>query len=126
MLAVSPFVLAHDADDEMEEPFGAAVVIIGLTDNDIELQVFADAFDWNRLEIFDPRERRIFDTKARGRLLRQGGLSEMVFAPEPSHYLADEDNYDEDVEDFLKRWPEGCYEFEGQRVDGPGPLDSEA
>lgn len=78
MLAVSPFVLAHDADDEMEEPFGAAAVIIRLTDNDIELQVFADAFDWNRLEIFDPRERRIFDTKARGRLLSQGGLTEMV------------------------------------------------
>ena len=122
MLAASPFVLA----DENEEPFGAAVIIIELTDNDIELQIFADAFDWNRLRIFDPRERMIFDTRTRGRLNRQGGLSEMAFASEPSHYLVEEDDYDEDVEDFLRRWPEGFYEFEGQRVRGLGPLDSEA
>ena len=126
MLATSPFVLAGGDEDANEEPFGAAVIIIELTDNDIELQVFADAFDWTRLQIFDPRERLIFDTKARGRLRRQGGLSEITWASEPSHYLNDEDNYDEEVEDFLSRWPEGYYEFEGERVDGLGPLDSEA
>jgi len=129
MLSTSTLVLAHendDDDDENETPFGAAVVIIELTDNDIELQVFADAFDWNRLRIFDPRDRLIFDTRARGRLRRQGGLSEIVFASEPSHYLEDEDDYDESVEDFLRRWPEGDYEFEGQRLHGLGPLDSDA
>lgn len=125
-LATSPPVLADDENDENEEPFGAAVIIIELTDNDIELQVFADAFDWNRLQIFDPKERLVFDTKARGRLRRQGGLSELAFASEPSHFLNDEDEYDEEVEDFLKRWPQGYYEFEGQRLGGLGPLDSEA
>ena len=115
-----------DASDDDETPFGAAVVIIELTDNDIELQVFADAFDWNRLQVFDPGERLIFDTRARGKLRRQGGLSELAFASEPSHYLVEEDNFDEPVEDFLARWPEGCYEFEGRRLGGFGPLDGEA
>jgi hypothetical protein len=126
-LAAPPVVLADDdGDDENETPFGAAVIIIELTDNDIELQVFADAFDWNRLQIFDPKERLVFETKARGKLRRQGGLSELAFASEPSHYLDDEDDYDEEVEDFLRRWPEGYYEFEGRRLDGLGRLDSEA
>lgn len=125
-LASSPPVLAEMDDDEMEEPFGAAVIIIELTDNDIELQVFADAFDWDSLQIFDPRDRRVFATQARGRLRRQGGLSELTAASEPSHYLNDEDDYDEEVEDFLRRWPEGYYEFEGHRLGGLGRLSSEA
>lgn len=104
---------AQDATKENEIPFGAAVIIIELTDNDIELQVFADAFDWNRLEIFDPNERKVFNASSRGRLNRQGGMSEMFFASEPSHYLEDEPEYDEPVAAFLRRWPAGVYEFEG-------------
>jgi len=108
------------------EPYGAAVVIIELTDNDIEMQMFADAFDWSRLQINDPGGRLIFGTRSRGRLQRQGGLSELTFASEPSHYLDDEPDYDEEVEDFLNRWPEGYYGFKGRRVRGMGPLSSEA
>lgn len=120
-LMTAPVALA----DDDEAPFGAAVVIIELTDEDIELQFFADGFDWTRLEIFDPNERKVFDARARGRLTRQGGLSELVFASEPSHYLVDEDNFDEPVEAFLARWPEGNYEFEGQTTVGV-ELESEA
>lgn len=126
LLLTAPWFAVADDNDDKEEPFGAAVIIIELTDNDIELQVFADAFDWSRLQIFDPRERLVFDTRARGRLRHQGGLSELAWASEPSHYLIEEDNYDEDVEDFLRRWPEGYYEFEGKRLGGLGDLDSEA
>ncbi len=108
------------------EPFGAAVIIIELTDNDIELQVFADAFDWKRLQIFDPNDRRVFGTNARRRLRRQGGMSEMAFASEPSHYLNEEDDYDVEVEDFLRRWPAGNYTFEAERVDELAPLSSAA
>ena len=111
--------------EESETPFGAAVLIIELTDNDIELQVFADGFDYTRLKIFDPNERKVFDGRARGRLKRQGGLSEVFFASEPSHYLVDEPDFDEPVEDFLKRWPEGVYEFEGTVPKGPD-LEGEA
>jgi len=109
MLASSLFAVADRCEDEdkNETPFGAAVVIIELTDNDIELQVFADAFDWTRLQMVDPNERMIFDTKARGKLGRQGGLSEIVFASEPSHFLEDEPEFDESIigvePKFLKR-----------------------
>ena len=122
-LISTPMVLANDR----EIPFGAAVMIIELTDNDIELQVFADAFDWKRLEIFDPNEHKVFDATARGKLRRQGGMSEMFWASEPSHYLEDEDNFDEPVEAFLSRWPAGEYDFEGStgvgvKIDGEAIL----
>ncbi len=93
-------------------------MIIELTDNDIELQVFADAFDWEELEIFDPNERKVFEAKARSRLKRQGGMSELFFASEPSHFLVDEPDFDEPIEAFLRRWPEGIYEFEAETGSG--------
>ena len=39
-------------------------------------------------------------------------MSEMFWASEPSHFLDDEPNFDEPIEAFLQRWPEGVYEFE--------------
>jgi hypothetical protein len=105
-------------DNEAEEPFGATSVIIETTDNDIELQVFVDGFLWNKLQIFTPAERRIFKLRAQKNLRRQGGLSELFFASEPTHYLEDEPEYDGTVEEFLSRFPEGKYEFEGRTVDG--------
>lgn len=124
LLLTSPPLLAHDREHE-EEPLGAAVILIELTDNDIELQLFADAFDWTRLQVFDPRDRSIFDTRSQGRLTRQGGMSELAFASEPSHYLVDEPDFDESVERFLRRWPEGEYEFRAFRRGLP-PLESDA
>jgi hypothetical protein len=60
----------------------------------------------------------------RGLLAGLGPISS--FASEPSRYLDDEDDYDEEVEDFLKRWPAGNYEFEAHRLGGLAPLESEA
>jgi hypothetical protein len=105
-------------DDEVEEPFGATSVIIETTDNDIELQVFVDGVLWNKLQIFTPTDRRIFKLRAQKNLRRQGGLSELFFASEPTHYLEDEPEYDGTVEAVLSRFPEGKYEFEGRTVDG--------
>jgi hypothetical protein len=105
-------------DDKNAEPFGATSVIIETTDNDIELQVFVDGSLWNKLQIFTPAERRIFKLRAQKNLRRQGGLSELFFASEPTHYLEDEPEYDGTVEEFLSRFPAGKYEFEGRTVDG--------
>jgi len=104
--------------EEEENEFGATVVIIELTDNDIELQVFVDGFDYTRVQGFDPNEKRFLDMKAHGRLAAQNGFSEVFFASEPSHYLEDEPEYDESIDDFLARWPEGEYEFEGMTPAG--------
>ncbi len=100
-------------------------MIIELTDNDIELQVFVDGVLWKSLQIFAPNERRIFNLKTRRNIRRQGGLSELFFASEPTHYLEDEPEFDGTIEEFLARFPEGEYEFEGQTVND-GELEGQA
>ena len=114
-LLVGPALAENDADSQ---PFGAAVIIIELTDNDIELQAFVDGVEWERLQIFGPNERRIFNLRAQRNLRRQGGLSELFFASEPTHYLEDEPNFDGTIEEFLARFPAGKYEYEGQTRNG--------
>lgn len=121
---VSP-VLANDDGDDEEMPFGAAVMIIELTDNDIELQTFVDGVDWKRVRVFDPNEKKIYDARAQRKLKKQGGMSEMFWASEPTHYLEDEPNFDGTIEEFLARFPEGEYEFEGTTIEG-GELEDEA
>jgi hypothetical protein len=112
-------------DDEDDQPFGATTIIIELTDNDIELQVFVDGFEWKSLQIFAPNERRIFNLRTKRNIRRQGGLSELFFASEPTHYLEDEPDFDGTIEEFLARFPAGQYEFEGQTGNG-GELEGEA
>ncbi len=112
-------------DDEGEQPFGATSLIIELTDNDIELQVFVDGVLWKSLQIFAPNERRIFNLKTQRNIRRQGGLSELFFASEPTHYLEDEPEFDGTIREFLIRFPEGEYEFEGQTVND-GELEGQA
>ncbi len=103
---------------EDEKPFGATAVIIETTDNDIELQVFVDGTRWKTLEIFTPDDRRVFNLKTRKNIRRQGGLSELFFASEPTHYLENAPNFDGTIEAFLARFPAGVYEFEGQTGKG--------
>ncbi len=106
------------AHHENEQPWGATSIIIETTDNDIELQVFVDGFLWRSLQVFTPDDRRIFNLKAKRDLQRQGGLSELFFASEPTHYIEEEPSFDGTIEDFLARFPEGAYTFEGRTVDG--------
>lgn len=113
------------AEEDNEQPFGASVVIIELTDNDIEMQVFVDGVEWKNLRVFDPEERRLLNLRAIRKLRKQGGLSELFFASEPTHYLEDEPNFDGTIEEFLARFPAGEYEFEGDTVNG-GELEGEA
>ncbi|MGD8836541.1 MAG: hypothetical protein PVJ19_16485 [Desulfobacteraceae bacterium] len=110
---------------ENEHPFGATAIIIETTDNDIELQVFVDGTRWKTLEIFTPEDRRIFNLRTRQDFRRQGGLSELYLASEPTHYLAEEPSFDGTIDDFLARFPEGTYEIEGRTGNG-GELEGEA
>ena len=77
------------------------------------------------MQIFAPNERRIFNLKTQRNIRRQGGLSELFFASEPTHYLEDEPEFDGTIREFLARFPEGEYEFEGQTVNG-GELEGQA
>lgn len=108
-----------------ELPFGITSLIIELTDSDIELQAFVDGVEWENLQIFGPNESRIFNLGTQRNLPGLGGLSELFFASEPTHYLEEEPEFDGTIEEFLARFPAGEYEFEGVTVNG-GELEGEA
>lgn len=117
-LPMSPL-LATAEDSAL--PFKATSIIIETTDNDIELQAFVDGGPVKKLQIYDRRERKIFNLNTQRKLGRQG-LSELTFASEPDHFpeeaLAPSDEANEVVQAFLKKFPAGVYEFEGKTVDG--------
>ena len=109
---------------ESEEPLGAAVVVIETTDNDIELQVFVDGSpSWQRLQIDDPRDRKLYDWKTR-RVARRQGMSELFFASSPDHFPEDETGEIDPtrviaaIESFLRKFPEGAYEMEAELAEG--------
>jgi len=118
LLAVGTFVLgtaASDswAEDDYEIPFAEASIYFELNDTDGDLGIHAliDGEPWKKLEIEDPRERRMLNILVQGRLRRQG-LTEIFFeSAEPS--------FDElSPRRFFRRFPEGEYEIEGTTLDG--------
>ena len=104
---------ATDDDDEIEIPFDEAFLFFELnnTDGDLGIHSKVDGGPWKRLEIEDPRERRMLKIYVQGRLRRQG-LTELFFeSAEPT--------FDElSPEKFFRRFPEGTYEIEGKNLDG--------
>jgi hypothetical protein len=98
------------ADEEI--PFDEAELFFELNDTDGDLGIHGkvDGDEWKKLEIRDPKERRMLNVKVSGRLKRQG-LSELFFeSAEPT--------FDElDPADFFDRFPEGEYEIAGITLD---------
>ena len=79
--------------------------------DDIGVQVLLDGEPWERVSGFGPNGRKILDVQGRRSLATQG-FTELFFeSSEPS--LADVP-----LEEFLRRFPEGKYEFEGRTVAG--------
>jgi hypothetical protein len=77
------------------------------TDGDAGLQLAADAEDWTRFTLLDTKGKPLVDIRAKGRLHRPFGLSELFMeASEPS--LADVP-----FSTFKKRFPQGRYRFRG-------------
>ena len=84
---------------------------INATDHDGGLQVFLDAEQWKRMSIFDSSGRRIFTTTTQGIMAKQGGTELFLETAEPT--------FDElSLEQLLKRWPAGRYQFRGVGLDG--------
>ena len=112
-LGAGKVAFAEHEEDEDEIPFTVGQVLIQLNDTDGDLGFHArvDGDAWKRVRIFDPKERKLFDLRIRGRLRRQG-LTELSFeSAEPT--------FDELAPDvFFKRFPEGEYEIEGVGIDG--------
>jgi hypothetical protein len=114
--------LAHRGNDNKPDaiPFEIAKIIIefNATDEDVGVQVAVDGGSYERLNIFRPDGREILDLRAISSLQKQG-LTELFF--ESSEPTLDEVS----LEEFLARFPEGEYEFEGEGIDGI-PLEGEA
>ena len=93
--AAAPELWADDDDDD-EIPFDEAELFFELnnTDGDLGIHALIDGDAWKRLEIEDPRERKMLDIKVKGRLRRQG-LTEIFFeSAEPTFdELAPEDSF---------------------------------
>lgn len=102
------------ADNEGPEiPFSKAKLIIEYnnTAQDVGMQVLLDGEPWKKVVILRPDGLKILDIVTRSSL-RMQGLTELFFeSSEPS--LADVP-----LAEFLRRFPEGEYEFEGETVDG--------
>ena len=102
-----------DGDDGDGQPFKDAEFFIeyNSTAGDTGVQVFLDDDNWRRITISDPKDRTIFVVKGRATLGRQG-LTELFFESVEPELV------DLPMVKFLKRFPEGDYEFEGSRNDG--------
>ena len=118
LTSMAPAVWAEDDDDE-EIPFAEAHLFFELnnTDGDLGIHALIDGDAWKRLEIEDPKERKMLDVRVSGRLKRQG-LTEIFFeSAEPT--------FDElSPQRFFRRFPPGTYEIEGKTLDGK-ELESE-
>ena len=105
---------------QSEIPLSTARIIIEFNSsaNDVGVQVLLDGEPWQFLRINSPDGRKILDITS-SKSLKQQGLTELFFeSSEPS--------LDEvPLADFLARFPEGKYEFEGRTIEGD-KLDGEA
>jgi hypothetical protein len=82
------------------------------TDGDAGLQLAADAEDWKRFTLLDTKGHVLIDVRAKGRLRRPFGLSELFLeASEPSFTKVP-------FRTFEKRFPNGRYRFRGIASDG--------
>jgi len=99
--------------DEDEICFSRTEVFIELNSSaeDVGIQVMLDGEPWKIVTARDPRGRRILDILAKSSVRRQG-LTELFFE-------SSEPPFDEvSLAEFLARFPEGEYEFEGMTIDG--------
>ena len=94
-------------------PFDEANIFFELNDTDGDLGIHAliDGDAWKRLNIADPRGKKMLKVKIGGRLRRQG-LTELFFesAEPPFDELA--------PEVFFQRFPEGEYEIDAATLEG--------
>jgi hypothetical protein len=102
-----------EARDNKEIPFSESELFFELnnTDGDLGIHALIDGEPWKKLEIEDPRERRMLLIQASSRLRRQGVTQLFFESAEPPF-----DELSPAV--FFKRFPEGVYEIGGRTLDG--------
>lgn len=84
---------------------------LNATDGDAGIQVFIDADPWKSMSIFDPFGRLVFRSTTYGRFAKQGGTELFLESAEPNFSQLT-------LAEFLKRFPEGEYQFRGKGLAG--------
>ena len=123
LMAAAPVAWAGEAtenDREVSERSAGKIVKLkdarlkielNSTAGDAGIQVFIDADPWKSMDIYDPDGRMIFRSITRGRFAKQGGTELFMESAEPNFSQLT-------LVEFLKRFPEGQYQFKGKGVEG--------
>lgn len=112
-VVISLAAVALESRAAVEIPLSKARMIIeyNATAEDVGVQVLLDGEPWKNMAIFSPDGRRLLQITNTGSLKTQG-LTELFFeSSEPS--LAEVP-----LEEFLARFPQGVYDFEGRTTEG--------
>ena len=97
----------HDEEDCQEKYDVTWFIEINATDGDAGVQLLLDGKQWKELEIENPKGKELLNVRTKGSLKKQG-LTEFFFeSAEPSFE-------EQSLKKFLKLFPEGEYEFEGE------------
>lgn len=84
---------------------------LNTTAGDAGIQVFIDSDPWRSMDIYDPYGRKVFRSTTYGRFAKQGGTELFLESAEP--------NFSElTLPEFLKRFPQGKYQFKGKGLAG--------
>jgi hypothetical protein len=107
--------LLGTAPQPWAEPFSQAGILIEVNASagDGGIQIFVDGAGWNKLKVFDPDGKEIFDVSA-SNSVGVTGVTELRFeSAEPTFQ-------DLPLDQLLARFRAGKYKFEGRTVDGRG------
>lgn len=115
-LACAPLAYAFVAPqpvggDELELDEAEVFIEFNSTDGDFGLQVFFDGEAWDKMAIFAPGDQPALRIQAARNLALQGLTEGFFESREPSPEKLS-------MEEFLERFPEGEYEFEGFTIEG--------
>ncbi len=111
--AASPELWAGDHEDDEELEFEETWFNIefNFSDQDLGVRGFVDGEPWKEVEIENPKGRTIAEVEAKKSMAKQG-FAELFFesGEPPLNEVS--------IKKFLRRFPEGTYEFEGETIEG--------
>jgi len=95
-----------------EFPAATLIIEFNASAEDVGVQFFLDADEWQTVPSLDPAGKEVFQSTARGRLLDQGGGTELfVESVEP-------ELIELPLDEFFEIFPAGTYTFLGRTPDG--------
>ena len=110
-LILGAFAPEARAEDELEFADTEFNIEFNSSDEDLGVRGFVDGEPWKELEIENPKGRTIAEIEAKKRMAKQGYAELFFESGEPTLAKVP-------IKKFLKRFPEGTYEFEGETTKG--------